>query len=115
MILPPLPGVYKAPPPDPGTLPPPPQLEWASLGPEDSVEEPGAIVASTVPPPEAETPMAPPPPPMEEVPQPDGPAHDRDALRQGREQDPGNISRREDAEMAGLWLQCLWPAAGFYR
>jgi hypothetical protein len=82
MILPPLPTVYKEPPPDPETLPPPPQLEWAPLGPGDSVGEPGAVVASPVPPPEAETPMAPPPPPMEEVPQPGGP--DRAEMELGK-------------------------------
>jgi hypothetical protein len=73
IILPPLPSVMPPDPPDPETLPPPPQLEWEPLGPKDSGGVPGAIVVSPVPPPQAEAEIAPPPPPIVETPLPVGP------------------------------------------
>ena len=73
MILPPLPTVYKEPPPDPETLPSPPQVEWEPLGPPDSGEAPGASVVLPVPPPQAEDSIPPPPPPIVETSLPGGP------------------------------------------
>jgi len=71
-MLPPLPTLFASPPPDPGTLPPPPQLDWSPLGPKDEGGG-GEPSATTIvpPPPQDETPI-PPPPPVVEAPVIDG-------------------------------------------
>ena len=63
MILPPIPSVLAPDPPDPETLPPPPELEWAPLGPKGQEDEGGTSVTVYVPPPEPEAFVVPPPPP----------------------------------------------------
>jgi hypothetical protein len=66
MIPPPIPLVLPPEPPDPDTLPPPPQFEWAPLGSKGEDEGGGGVVAF-VSPPLPEPSMAPPPPPMIET------------------------------------------------
>jgi hypothetical protein len=66
MIPPPISSVIPPEPPDPDTLPPPPQLEWEPLAPKDSVEQSSGAAAVAVPPPLPEAPIAPPPPPVTE-------------------------------------------------
>jgi hypothetical protein len=59
-------------PPDPDTLPAPPQLEWEPLVPKGAELGGDVTAAIDVPPPEPETPIPPPPPPVIETPLPGG-------------------------------------------
>lgn len=73
MRAPPIPDVIPPPPPDPDTLPAPPPLEWQSLLPRGSGEEPPPTEGLLAPPPVPEPSIAPPPPPMVETPLPGAP------------------------------------------
>lgn len=68
MIPPPIPSVLAPEPPDPDTLPVPPQLQWEPL--EAPGGDDGGSVTATidVPPPQVEVALPAPPPPMEETP-----------------------------------------------
>ena len=71
-MIPPLspPAVLPPDPPDPDTLPPPPQLQWESLTPKGAEDASGGSVETVIPPEQLETPIAPPPPPAIETPLP---------------------------------------------
>jgi hypothetical protein len=73
MIPPPIPSVLPPDPPDPDTLPPPPQLEWAPLGPQGEEQEGGPPGVIFVPPPQPEPSIAAPLPPAVEAPLPEAP------------------------------------------
>jgi len=73
MIPPPLPSGLPSEPPDPDTLPAPPQLVWEPLVPKGSEEQAASVGATAVPPPQTEVPITPPPPPAVEAPLPNGP------------------------------------------
>jgi hypothetical protein len=68
MIPPTIPSVIPPEPPDPDTLPPPPQLEWEPLGPKGLEDPGGASAVAFVPPPQPETAIPLPPPPVVETP-----------------------------------------------
>ncbi|HKP03957.1 MAG TPA: hypothetical protein VJU77_11445 [Chthoniobacterales bacterium] len=71
-LIPPLspPAILPPDPPDPDTLPPPPQLQWESLTPKGGDDISGGSVEAVIPPEQLETPIAPPPPPVTEIPLP---------------------------------------------
>ena len=71
-LIPPLspPAVLPPDPPDPDTLPPPPQLQWESLTPKGAEDVSGGSAETVIPPEQLETPIAPPPPPVIETPLP---------------------------------------------
>jgi len=64
----PIPSVVPAAPPAAGTLPAPPHIGWAPLGPKEEGDEGGIAEVTAIPPPVAETAIAPPPPPVVETP-----------------------------------------------
>jgi len=131
MIPPPIPSVLLPEPPDPDTLPPPPQLTWEPLGPKGEEEGGGGVVATVVPPPpQPETPIPPPPPPMVETPVAGLPDPDKvemakpevEIWREGSEwpQIPARTSNRLDkAYVTGtepVWLRAQFnPAAAGKR
>jgi hypothetical protein len=64
----PSPNMAAPTPPDPDLLPPPPQLDWGTLAPKDSEEEPAAPAGVIAVAPQPEDPIALPPPPVIEPP-----------------------------------------------
>jgi hypothetical protein len=73
MMRPPIPDVLPPEPPDPYTLPAPPQLQWTSLPPRDEEDQRSITPPEDVPPAkEEEVTIPPPPPPVIETPLPGG-------------------------------------------
>ena len=126
MIPPPIPSVLPPEPPDPDTLPVPPQLQWEPLGPKDEGGGEGAGAATALIPPaaEADPVIAAPPPPVADTPLPPDPdamdlvKPDVEIWRGDSEwpQVPARVSNRLDkAYVAGsepVWLRAQFnPAA----
>lgn len=61
------------PPPELDALPPPPELQWQSLGPKAAAENPETSLEAIAPPPQTEAAIDPPPPPVSDPPAPNPP------------------------------------------